>query len=99
MKINVEKTKPVVQAKTGDIAYFDSDYWLIGSWDGGGVNKNKNFYFTSLTKPNSTNENMRNVWINNLDLTSYLESIKAVIYDGSMSKLDLVIKEPKDDHD
>ena len=99
MKINVENLVPVVEAKPGDIAYFDNDYWLIGSWDGGGVNKNKNFYFTSLTKSNSTNENMRNVWINNLDLTSYLEDKKAVIYDGSKSKLDLVIKEPEVDHD
>ena len=99
MKINVTKTKHVVKAKPGDIAYFDDDYWLIGSWDVGGVDKNKNFYFTSLTKSNSTNENMRNVWINKPDLTSYLEDEKAVIYDGSKSKLDLVIKELVTNHD
>lgn len=97
MKINVTKTKHVVKAKPGDIAYFDDDYWLIGCWDG--VDKKKNYYFTSLTKSNSTNENMRNVWINKPDLTSYLEDKKAVIYDGSKSGLNLVIKKPKFDHD
>lgn len=96
MKINVTKTKHV-KAKPGDIAYFDDDYWLIGCWDS--VAKKGNYYFTSLTKSNSTNDNMRNVWISKPDLTSYLEDKKAVIYDGSKSKLDLVIKEPATNHD
>lgn len=99
MKINVEKPMPVVEAKPGDIAYFDNDYWLIGSWDGGGVNKSNNYYFTSMTNSNGTNDNMLSVWINKHDLTSYLKDKKAVIYDGSKSNLNLVIKGPVTNHD
>lgn len=91
MKINIEKAKPVVQAKPGDIAYFDNDYVLIGIWDVNSGRNNK-YYFVSLTRSNEA-------WIKSCDLTEYLESRKAVIYDGSKSKLDLVIKKPKVDHD
>lgn len=96
MKINVEKPMPVVEAKPGDIAYFDNDYWLIGWWDGF---TDKRYYFTSLTISNSMNLNTRGPWIDKAGLTEYLEAKKAVIYDGSKSKLDLVIKEPEVDHD
>ena len=95
MIINVESTKPVVQAQPGDIAYFDNDYWLIG-WKEGLASKE--YYFISLTMANSMDENLWGEWVEN-GLTSYLEDKKAVIYDGSKSKLDLVIKEPEVDHD
>lgn len=98
MKNNVEKTKPVVQAKPGDIAYFDNDYWLIGLGEDE-TDFDEKYHFTSLTQANSMNQNMRDAWIRPQDLTGYLESKKAVIYDGSKSKLDLVIKEPEVDHD
>ena len=91
MKINVGKAKPVVQARPGDIAYFDDDYWLTGIWDRR-VRGNNKYYFVSLTQPNIA-------WIKSCDFIEYLESMKAVVYYGSKSKLDLVIKEPKDDHD
>lgn len=91
MKINVGKAKPVTQARPGDIAYVDDDYFLIGIWDGNSGSRNK-YYFVSLTMANIA-------WIKSCDLTEYLESRKAVIYDGSKSKLNLVIKEPEVDHD
>lgn len=100
MQINVEKTKPVVQAKTGDIAYFDDDYWLIGWWEG--LNTEPKYLFTSLTWANSTNiayKNMQVALIDKPDLTAFLENREAVIYDGKKSKLDLVIKEPATNHD
>lgn len=97
MKINVEKTKPVVQAKTGDIAYFDSDYWLIGWWEG--LNTDPKYFFTSLTWENSSYKSMQVALIDEPDLTAYLENREAVIFDGKKSKLDLVIKEPEVDHD
>ena len=97
MKINVEKTKPVVQAKTGDIAYFDNDYWLIGWWEG--LNTDPKYFFTSLTWENSSYKSMQVALIDEPDLTAYLENREAVIFDGKKSKLDLVIKEPEVDHD
>lgn len=98
MKINVEKTKPVIQAKPGDIAYFDDDYWLIGLGENE-TDFDERYHFTSLTQANNMNQNMRDAWIKPQDLTSYLEIRKAIIFDGSKSKLDLVIKEPEVDHD
>lgn len=98
MKINVEKTKSVVQAKPGDIAYFDNDYWLIGLGEDE-TDFDEKYHFTSLTQANSMNQNMRDAWIRPQDLTGYLEIRKAIIFDGSKSKLDLVIKEPEVDHD
>lgn len=98
MKINVGKAKPVVQAKPGDIAYFDNDYWLIGLGEDE-TDFDERYHFTSLTQANSMNQNMRDAWIRTQDLTGYLEIKKAIIFDGSKSKLDLVIKEPKDDHE
>lgn len=98
MKINVEKTKPIVQAKPGDIAYFDNDYWLIGLGEDE-TDFDEKYHFTSLTQANSMNQNMRDAWISPQDLTGYLEIRKAIIFDGSKSKLDLVIKEPEVDHD
>ena len=98
MKNNVEKTKPVVQAKPGDIAYFDNDYWLIGLGEDE-TDFDEKYHFTSLTQANSMNQNMRDAWIRPQDLTGYLEIRKAIIFDGSKSKLYLVIKEPEVDHD
>ena len=98
MKINVEKTKSVVQAKPGDIAYFDNDYWLIGLGEDE-TDFDEKYHFTSLTQANSMNQNMRDAWIRPQDLTGYLEIRKAIIFDGSKSKLYLVIKEPEVDHD
>ena len=98
MKINVEKTKSVVQAKPGDIAYFDNDYWLIGLGEDE-TDFDEKYHFTSLTQANSMNQNMRDAWIRPQDLTGYLEIRKAIIFDGSKSKLYLVIKEPATNHD
>ena len=95
MKINVGKAKPVVQARPGDIAYFDDDYWLIG-WRQDLCGKT--YYFISLTTANNMGENLWSEWVE-AGLTEYLESRKAVIYDGSKSKLDLVIKGPVTNHD
>ncbi len=91
MKINVGKAKPVTQARAGDIASVDDDYFLIGIWGRSYGSRNK-YYFVSLTMANMA-------WVKSCDLIEYLESIKAVVYDGSRSKLDLVIKEPEVDHD
>lgn len=98
MKISVNKTKPVIKVKPGDIAYFDSDYWLIGWWkllD----EKHKYYAFISLSTAKRVETDSQNKAIDYGSLTSYLEDKKAVIYDGSKSKLDLVIKKPKFDHD
>lgn len=90
MKI-VNKADPMVEVKAGDIAYFDDDYWLIGIWNENVGSDNK-YYFVSLTTANKA-------WIKSCDLSEYLEHKEAVIYDGSKSKFDLVIKEPEVDHD
>lgn len=83
-KISVDKAKAVIEAKPGDIAYFDNDYWLLGIWDEKAGSANK-YYFVSLTSPNMA-------WTKSCKLTQYLEHKEAVIYDGSESSLNLVIK-------
>lgn len=98
MKINVEKPMPAVEPKPGDIAYFDNDYWLIGLGEDE-TDFDERYHFTSLTQANSMKQNMRDAWIKPQDLTHYLGIRQAIIFDGSKSKLDLVIKEPKDDHE
>lgn len=81
MKINVEKAKPVTQAVIGDIAKFDDDDWLTGIWDRR-VRGNNKYYFVSLTQPSIA-------WIKPCDLVEYLKSMKAVVYDGSSSTVNL----------
>lgn len=81
MKINVGKAKPVTQAIAGDIAKFDDDYCLIGIWDIR-VRGNNKYYFVSLTQPSIA-------WTKSCDLIEYLESMKAVVYDGSSSTVNL----------
>lgn len=85
-KINVDKTKLVIDAKPGDIAYFDDDYWLLGIWNESAGSDNK-YYFVSLTQPNMA-------WIKSCNLTDYLEQQKAIIFDGSESSLNLIIRKP-----
>ena len=97
MKINVDKTKSVIKVEPGDIAYFDNDYWLIGWWkllD----EKHRYYAFISLSTAKRVEAVKRNKAIDYDALTSYLEAKKAEIYDGSKSKLDVVIKEPVTNH-
>lgn len=90
MKIKTRKllrnSKPVLQARPGDIAYFNDDYWLIGIWDENFGSDNK-YYFVSLTMANKA-------WIKPCDLTEFLEIRKAIIFDGSESSLNLITRKP-----
>ena len=81
MKINVGKAKPVTQTIAGDIVKFDDDYCLTGIWDRR-VRGNNKYYFVSLTQPNIA-------WTKSCDLIEYLKSMKAVVYDGSSSTVNL----------
>lgn len=81
MKINVGKAKPVTQAIAGDIVKFDDDYCLIGIWDRR-VREDNKYYFVSLTQPSIA-------WTKSCDLIEYLKSMKAVVYDGRSSTVNL----------
>lgn len=83
----VNKADPMVEVKVGDVAYFDNDYWLICAKDNGHVSVTGSL-IVSLTRPGVTHT------IAFSDIVSYFSEKHAVIYDGSKSSLNLVLKKP-----
>lgn len=101
MKINVEGEKAVIKANVGDIVYFDHQYWIIGAGlksNYYGSNFNMCYYLvvleTAYTEKESSALALNDVHSDD-ELQVWLSEHQAVVYDGKLSSINLVYKQPE----
>lgn len=101
MKINVEGEKTVIKATRGDIVYLEHNYWIIGAAleaNYYGSNFNICYYLVALDIADMERENnvlvLNDVQSDN-ELQVWLSEYQAIVYDGKLSSINLVYKQPE----
>lgn len=101
MKINVDGEKAVIKASVGDIVYLEHNYWIIGAAlepNYYGSNFNICYYLVALDIADTKKENNALV-LNDVhsddELQVWLSEHQAVVYDGKLSSINLVYKQPE----